>query len=74
MGFYLLGAAGTCRTRYSTSFLNARYSSDLSGRKVGPRSTTILEVGDRLMVLGDEEDLQALRPTLTAAPKETTTA
>ena len=38
--------------------------------QVGPRPTTVLEVGDRLMVLGDEKDLEALRPTPTAAPPE----
>jgi voltage-gated potassium channel len=41
---------------------------------VGPRPTTVLEVGDRLMVLGDEEDLQALRPAPTAAPEQPATA
>jgi len=30
--------------------------------QVGPRESTVLELGDRLMVLGDEEDLEALRP------------
>lgn len=40
--------------------------------QVGPRPTTILEVGDRLMVLGDEEDLEALRPK--AAPGQPATA
>jgi voltage-gated potassium channel len=38
--------------------------------QVGPRPNTILEVGDRLMVLGDEEDLAALRPTQKATPPE----
>ena len=42
--------------------------------QVGPRPTSVLEVGDRLMVLGDEDDLQALRPTPEAASKEPTTA
>ena len=42
--------------------------------QVGPRPTTVLEVGDRLMVLGDEEDLQALRPAPTAAPEQPATA
>jgi voltage-gated potassium channel len=40
--------------------------------QVGPRPTTVLEVGDRVMVLGDEVDLQALRPT--ATPKQAATA
>jgi voltage-gated potassium channel len=40
--------------------------------QVGPRATTVLEAGDRLMVLGDEEDLEALRPT--AAPEQPATA
>ena len=30
---------------------------------VGPRGTTILELGDRLMVLGNEVELEALSPT-----------
>jgi len=38
--------------------------------QVGPRPSTVLEVGDRLMVLGDEEDLEALRPTPAATPPE----
>jgi voltage-gated potassium channel len=42
--------------------------------QVGPRPTTVLEVGDRVMVLGDEEDLEALRPTPTAAPQQPATA
>jgi voltage-gated potassium channel len=42
--------------------------------QVGPRPTTVLEVGDRLMVLGDEEDLEALRPTPTTAPEQPATA
>ncbi len=42
--------------------------------QVGPRPTTVLEVGDRVMVLGDEEDLQALRPTPKAAPEQPATA
>jgi voltage-gated potassium channel len=42
--------------------------------QVGPRPTTVLEVGDRLMVLGDEEDLQALRPTPKAVPEQPATA
>ena len=42
--------------------------------QVGPRPTTVLEVGDRLMVLGDEEDLEALRPTPSAAPEQPATA
>jgi Trk K+ transport system NAD-binding subunit len=31
--------------------------------QVGPRGATILELGDRLIVLGDEADLECLRPT-----------
>jgi voltage-gated potassium channel len=31
--------------------------------QVGPRGNTILELGDRLIVLGDEADLECLRPT-----------
>ena len=42
--------------------------------QVGPRPSTVLEVGDRLMVLGDEEDLEALRPTPSAAPEQPATA
>jgi voltage-gated potassium channel len=42
--------------------------------QVGPRPTSVLEVGDRLMVLGDEADLQALHPTPTAAPQQPATA
>ena len=30
--------------------------------QVGPRGTTSLEVGDRLIVLGDEAELEAIRP------------
>jgi len=30
---------------------------------VGPRGTTVVELGDRLIVLGDEADLECLRPT-----------
>jgi voltage-gated potassium channel len=33
--------------------------------QVGPRGGTILELGDRLMVLGAEEELEALRPAPT---------
>lgn len=42
--------------------------------QVGPRGATVLEVGDRLMVLGDEEDLEALRPAPAAAPEQPATA
>ena len=42
--------------------------------EVGPRPATVLEVGDRLMVLGDEQDLEALRPTATIAPEQPATA
>jgi len=42
--------------------------------QVGPRPGTVLEVGDRLMVLGDEEDLAALRPTPEATPEQAPTA
>jgi voltage-gated potassium channel len=38
--------------------------------QVGPRPATVLEVGDRLMVLGDEEDLEALRPAPAAGAEE----
>jgi Trk K+ transport system NAD-binding subunit len=31
--------------------------------QVGPREGTVLELGDRLIVLGDEADLEALSPT-----------
>jgi voltage-gated potassium channel len=31
--------------------------------QVGPRGTTVLELGDRLIVLGDEAELECLRPT-----------
>ena len=30
--------------------------------QVGPHSDTPLEVGDRLIVLGDEAELEAIRP------------
>ena len=40
--------------------------------QVGPRASTVLEVSDRLMVLGDEAGLEALRPT--AAPEQPATA
>jgi voltage-gated potassium channel len=41
--------------------------------QVGPRGATILELGDRLIVLGDEADLEALSPTPTAErPEEAT--
>jgi voltage-gated potassium channel len=40
--------------------------------QVGPRASTVLEAGDRLMVLGDEEDLAALRPAV--APEQPATA
>jgi voltage-gated potassium channel len=36
--------------------------------QVGPRGSTVLELGDRLIVLGDEADLEALRPTV--APEQ----
>jgi voltage-gated potassium channel len=42
--------------------------------QVGPRPNTVLEVGDRLMVLGDEEDLAALHPTPAAVPEQPATA
>jgi len=42
--------------------------------QVGPRPGTVLQVGDRLMVLGDEEDLESLRPTPEAAPEQASTA
>jgi voltage-gated potassium channel len=38
--------------------------------QVGPRGTTVLELGDRLIVLGDEAELEALRPTPPAEPAE----
>jgi len=31
--------------------------------QVGPRGNTVVELGDRLIVLGDEADLECLRPT-----------
>jgi voltage-gated potassium channel len=41
--------------------------------QVGPRGTTVLELGDRLIVLGDEADLEALSPTPPAErPEEAT--
>ena len=42
--------------------------------QVGPRPGTVLQVGDRLMVLGDEEDLESLRPTPEAAAEQASTA
>ena len=30
--------------------------------QVGPRGNTLLEVGDRLIVLGEEEELETIRP------------
>ncbi|GAG52089.1 unnamed protein product, partial [marine sediment metagenome] len=41
--------------------------------QVGPRGTTVLELGDRLIVLGDEAELEALRPTPPAEPAEEAT-
>jgi len=38
--------------------------------QVGPRGATVLEPGDRLIVLGDEADLECLRPTHPAEPAE----
>ena len=32
------------------------------GLKVGPASDTVLEVGDRVIVMGQEADLEAIRP------------
>ena len=41
--------------------------------QVGPRGTTVLELGDRLIVVGDEADLEALSPTPPAErPEEAT--
>ena len=40
---------------------------------VGPRGATILELGDRLIVLGDEAELECLRPTPPAEPAEQAT-
>ena len=40
---------------------------------VGPRGATILELGDRLIVLGDEAELECLRPTPPAEPAEEAT-
>jgi voltage-gated potassium channel len=41
--------------------------------QVGPRGTTILDLGDRLIVLGDEADLECLSPTPSAErPEEAT--
>jgi voltage-gated potassium channel len=41
--------------------------------QVGPRGNTVLELGDRLIVLGDEADLEALSPTPPAErPEEAT--
>ena len=39
--------------------------------QVGPRGTTVLELGDRLIVLGDEAELEALHPTPPAEPTAT---
>ena len=41
--------------------------------QVGPRGTIILELGDRLIVLGDEADLEALSPTPSAERAEEAT-
>jgi voltage-gated potassium channel len=41
--------------------------------QVGPRGTTVLEPGDRLIVLGDEAELECLRPTPPAEPAEQAT-
>lgn len=40
---------------------------------VGPRGATVLELGDRLIVLGDEAELECLRPTPPAEPAEQAT-
>jgi voltage-gated potassium channel len=40
---------------------------------VGPRGATVLELGDRLIVLGDEAELECLRPRPPAEPAEQTT-
>jgi voltage-gated potassium channel len=42
--------------------------------RVGPRPGIVLEAGDRLMVLGDEQDLEALRPAPAAVPEQPATA
>jgi voltage-gated potassium channel len=39
--------------------------------QVGPREGTVLELGDRLIVLGDEADLEALSPTVGRAAEAT---
>jgi voltage-gated potassium channel len=41
--------------------------------QVGPRGATVLELGDRLMVLGYETDLELLRPTPPVEPAEEAT-
>jgi voltage-gated potassium channel len=41
--------------------------------QVGPRGATILELGDRLIVLGDEAELECLRPPSLAEPAEQAT-
>jgi voltage-gated potassium channel len=41
--------------------------------QVGPRGTTVLELGDRLIVLGDEAELEALRPPPSAESAEKAT-
>jgi voltage-gated potassium channel len=38
--------------------------------QVGPRGTTVLELGDRLIVLGDEAELETLHPTPPTEPAE----
>ena len=35
--------------------------------QVGPRGNTELEVGDRLIVLGEEAELESIRPTANRA-------
>ncbi|UCH86281.1 MAG: NAD-binding protein [Dehalococcoidia bacterium] len=41
--------------------------------QVGPRGATVLELGDRLIVLGDEAELECLRPPSLAEPAEQAT-
>jgi voltage-gated potassium channel len=38
--------------------------------QVGPRGNTVLELGDRLIVLGEEAELECLRPTPPTEPAE----
>ena len=72
--------SGLARLTIDGCFVNCPGATVLALQKsdgsieVGPRPATVLEVGDRLMVLGDEQDLEALRPIATITPEQPATA